>query len=62
MSFLAWTIFTDVEVETLAGWAVVLSALSVVGVIWIVHSLHRLATNQVKLGAILEQLLRQLNG
>ena len=59
MGSLAFSLFKDVEPAELAGWAVVLSGLAVVGVIWIVHGLHKLAMNQVKLGAMLEELLKQ---
>lgn len=59
MNLLAWSVVADIDIDTLAGWAVVFSGLSVVGVLWIIHSLHKLGMNQIKLGVMLEELLKR---
>ena len=59
MGLLTWSLFKDVNTAELAGWAVVLSGLAVVGVVWIARGLRKLAINQVKLGVMLEELLKK---
>ncbi|NQU74718.1 MAG: hypothetical protein HQ546_00215 [Planctomycetes bacterium] len=54
-----WNFFADVQTDTLAGWAAIFGGLAVVGIVWVIQSLHKLAVNQVKLGAMLEEILRQ---
>ena len=49
----------NAALETLIGWAVILSGLSMVGVIWIIHSLRKLATNQIKIAELLSQCCNQ---
>ena len=36
-----------------------LSGLSLIGILWIVQSIYKLARNQVKLGLMLEELLKR---
>ena len=44
-------------IQTLARWAAILAGLSVVGVLWTLFNLGKLASNQVKLGVMLRELL-----
>ena len=55
----AWSLL-DVSADELAGWAVVLSGLSLVGIIWVVRLIYKLAENQVKMAAIFEDILKRL--
>lgn len=59
MTMLAASVWDYFSHEDLARWAILLSALSLVGVIWIVQNMYKLARNQVKLGLMLEELLKR---
>ncbi len=48
------------ESADLLGWAVILGGMSVVGVIWIVWNINKLATNQVRIALMLEELIETL--
>ena len=39
-------------------WVLILTAVSLVGIIWLVHRQQKLARNQVKLALLLEELAR----
>ena len=40
-------------------WVLILSIVSLVGILWLVHRQHRLARNQVKIAALLEDLSKR---
>ena len=40
------------------NWILILTAVSLVGIIWLVHRQQKLARNQVKLALLLEELAR----
>ena len=40
-------------------WVLVISIVSLVGILWLVHRQHRLARNQVKIAAMLEDLAKR---
>ena len=40
-------------------WVLVISIVSLVGILWLVHRQHRLARNQVKIAAMLEDLSKR---
>ena len=42
------------EVHSLARWAVILSSLSLIGVLWVGWSLRDIAKNQVQLGKLIQ--------
>ena len=43
-------------------WILIISVLSLVGIIWLVHRQHRLARNQVKIAAMLEDVRKPGSG
>ena len=40
-------------------WVLILSIVSLAGILWLVHRQHRLARNQVKIAAMLEDLSKR---
>ncbi|NIA07015.1 MAG: hypothetical protein GWP14_05170 [Actinobacteria bacterium] len=40
-------------------WVLILSVVSLVGILWLVHRQHRLARNQVKIATMLEDLSKR---
>ena len=40
-------------------WILILSAISLVGIVWLVHRQQKLARNQVRIAAMLEDLAKQ---
>ena len=42
-------------------WVLILSVVSVVGILWLVHRQHRLARNQVKMAVMLEDLSKRVD-
>ena len=53
-----YQVFKDLPPGALR-WIFVLSIISVVGILWLVHRQHRLARNQVKLAAMVEEISKR---
>ncbi len=60
MELLAFDLFGNLSERALMTWAVVLSGLSVIGVLWLILGMYKLAGNQVKLAAVLEGLIEAM--
>jgi len=60
MELLAFDLFRGLTNRALMTWAVVLSGLSVIGVLWMILGVYKLAGNQVKLAAVLEGLIEAI--
>ena len=52
----------SLSTETMAGWTMILSGLSLVGVIWIVHTLQKVGKNQVEIANMLVELRGRIAG